>query len=235
MKKFAWWKLLCMVLLFYTLVGGFLFDVPRKDILNETIRNLYFHVTMWFSMLIIFTVSVYNAIRYLKTNNPVYDHYSVEAANTGIVFGVLGLVTGMIWARFTWYIADGGYWSGDPKQNMAAIGILIYLAYFVLRGSLVDEQQKARISAVYNIFAFAALIPLLYILPRLVASLHPGSAENSTFNVQNDVNAAMRVVFYPAIIGWALLGWWIITLRVRLRKVTQTMIDKDYEKEIAGS
>jgi heme exporter protein C len=118
---------------------------------------------------------------------------------------------------------------------MAAIGILIYLAYFVLRGSLVDEQQKARISAVYNIFAFAALIPLLYILPRLVASLHPGSAENSTFNVQKDVNAAMRVVFYPAIIGWTLLGWWIITLRVRLRKVTQTMIDKEYEKEIAGS
>ena len=172
MKRLAWWKILCIVLLFYTLIGGFLFEVPRREIFNETIRNLYFHVTMWFSMIIIFAVSVYNAVRYLKHSKPIYDYYASEAAKMGIVFGVLGLITGMFWARFTWYMADGGYWSGDPKQNMTVIGLLIYLAYFVLRGSLTDEQQRARISSVYNIFAFSALIPLIYILPRMVASLH---------------------------------------------------------------
>ena len=234
MKKLAWWKILCIVLLFYTLIGGFLFEVPRREIFNETIRNLYFHVSMWFSMIIIFSVSVYNAIRYLKHNKPIYDHYASEAAKMGIVFGVLGLLTGMVWARFTWYMADGEYWSGDPKQNMTVIGLLIYLAYFVLRGSLTDEQQKARISAVYNIFSFSALIPLIYILPRMVASLHPGSAENS-FDIYNNVNAQMRMVFYPAVIGWTLLGWWIVTLRVRLIKAHEQFLDNEYEQELVKS
>jgi hypothetical protein len=88
----------------------------------------------------------------------------------GVIYGVLGLVTGAIWANYQW----GSPWSGDPKQNGAAIAMLIYLAYFVLRGSLNEDDKKGRISAVYNIFAFFMLFPTLWILPRLTESLHPG-------------------------------------------------------------
>ena len=69
----------------------------------------------------------------------------------------------MLWAKFTW----GDYWSGDPKQNASAIGLLMYFAYLILRGSLSDAQQRGRIAAVYNLFAFAAVIPLIFVLPRL--------------------------------------------------------------------
>jgi len=65
MKK-NWWKILSVLLLLYTIIGGLLFEVPRVMILNETIRNLYFHVCMWFSMMILFTVSVVNAVKYLN-------------------------------------------------------------------------------------------------------------------------------------------------------------------------
>ncbi|MBN4066093.1 cytochrome c biogenesis protein CcsA, partial [Candidatus Amoebophilus asiaticus] len=129
-------------------------------------------------------------------------------------FGILGLITGMQWAQFTW----GDWWSGDPKQNGAAIGLLVYLSYFVLRNSLQEEQQRAKISAVYNIFAFATLIPLLFILPRLTDSLHPGSGGNPGFNIY-DLAGGMRMVFYPAIIGWTLLGVWLMELRIRIRMI----------------
>ncbi|MDH5598077.1 MAG: ABC transporter permease, partial [Cyclobacteriaceae bacterium] len=93
-----------------------------------------------------------------------------------------------------------------------------YLAYFILRGSLQDEQQKARISAIYNIFAFTALIPLLFILPRLTDSTHPGNGGNPGFNAY-DLDQKMRYIFYPAVIGWTLLGVWLTSLKIRLHKI----------------
>jgi heme exporter protein C len=212
--KKHWWKALTVVLLVYVMIGGFLMDAPRLPILNETIRSLHFHVPMWFGMITLLTVSVVYSIRYLRSNNQKMDTYAVEFANSGMLFGILGILTGMVWARFTW----GDWWSGDPKQNGSAIALLIYAAYFVLRGSLEDEQQRARISAVYNIFAFATLIPLLFVLPRMTDSLHPGNGGNPGFNAY-DLDNNLRKVFYTAVIGWTLLGVWLTSLRIRLKKL----------------
>jgi heme exporter protein C len=142
-----------------------------------------------------------------------YDWYATEFAQTGIVFGVLGLLTGMIWANYTW----GKPWSNDPKQLGAAIALLIYFAYLVLRNSLTDEMRRARIGAVYNVFAYAMLFPTLWIIPRMVESLHPGGMGNPALN-SNDIDSRMRILFWPAAVpGWALLGVWITTLRIRLK------------------
>ena len=137
-------------------------------------------------------------------------------ANVGLVFGILGMITGMLWANYTW----GSPWHGDPKQNGAAIALLVYLAYFILRSSIQNEEQKARLSAVYNIFAFAAMIPLIFIIPRLTSSMHPGSGGNPGFNMY-DLDSKMRLVFYPAVIGWILLTVWIFTLRVRIENLNR--------------
>jgi heme exporter protein C len=212
--KHWWWKVLAGALLVYTLTAGLLLDAPRLPILNETIRALHFHVPMWFGMLGLLLLSVIYAIRYLRTGELRLDRYAVELANAGLIFGILGILTGMFWAYYTW----GDYWSNDPKQNASAIGLLIYLAYFVLRSSFEDDHQRARISSVYNIFAFAALVPLLFILPRLTSSLHPGSGGNPGFNAY-DLDSKLRVIFYPAVIGWFLMGLWLAKLRVRLRLV----------------
>lgn len=211
MKK-IWWKILAIALLFYSIVGGFLMDVPRLHILNESIRNTFFHVPMWLGMMMLLLVSAIFSVLYLKNPSPKYDLGASEFAKVGILFGILGIVTGMIWARYTW----GSAWSGDPKQNNAAIALLIYLAYTILRGSLKDPQQRGRISAVYNIFAFATLIPLLYILPGMTDSLHPGSGGNAAFS-DIDLDNRLRMVFYPAVIGWTLMGVWLATLGIRLQ------------------
>lgn len=214
-KQLHWYKIAAILLLLTTTWFGFMGDVPRLAVLNESIRNLYFHVPMWFGMVVILGASAIHSIRYLGNANPVYDIQAEETAKTGLLLGILGLVTGAIWAQYTW----GAWWSSDPKQNTSAIALLIYLAYLVLRGAFQEEQQRARVSAVYNIFAFASLIPLLFILPRMADdSLHPGNGGNPGFGGY-DLDAKMRVIFYPAVIGWILLGFWISELRIRFKKL----------------
>jgi heme exporter protein C len=212
-----WWKIAAVLLILYTIIGGFLLGVPRLIVVNETIRALYFHVPMWFGMVVLFLVSLIYSIKYLRSGNPLDDIVAVEFAHTGVVFGLLGIFTGMLWANYTW----GTPWHGDPKQNGAAIALLVYFAYLILRGSLEDPQQKARISSVYNIFAFAAMVPLIFVLPRLTSSMHPGAGGNPGFNMY-DLDSKMRMVFYPAVAGWILLGVWISELMVRLRKLKLT-------------
>lgn len=212
-----WWKVLGAVLVLYATVAGFLNSVPKLPILHESIRNLYFHVPMWFSMIILFAVSVFHSIKYLLSSNPTNDLKAVESVNVGIVFGVLGIVTGAIWAKFTW----GQAWSFDVKQNFAAIALLLYFAYLVLRNAIDEEQKRAKISAIYNIFAFPMMVVLLFVLPRLSDSLHPGNGGNPGFN-SYDLDSRMRMVFYPACLGWILIGYWIYTLKFRLRALDKT-------------
>lgn len=214
-----WWKWLGVFLVAYSVVIGLLGPVPRLPILNETIRAVYFHVPMWFGMIALFTGSTVYAIRYLRKPTAQDDLASCELAHTGMALGLLGIFTGMIWANYTW----GSPWHGDPKQNGAAIACLIYLAYFVLRGSVQNGEQRARLSAAYNIFAFVAMIPLIFILPRMMSSMHPGADGNPAFNMY-DLDSSMRPVFYPACIGWILIGAWIASLRIRMRLIEDKIV-----------
>lgn len=187
---------------------------PFRNILSETIRNTYFHVPMWFGMIILFGYSAWYSLRYYRHGQANDDLRSVSYIKVGLLFGCLGLVTGMIWAKHTW----NAYWSWDVKQNMSAIALLIYAALMVLRSSVEDEMQKARLTAGYNMFAFVLLIPLLFIIPRMTDSLHPGNGGNPALGGE-DLDHTMRMVFYPAVIGFVLLGLWISQLVYRVDKL----------------
>jgi heme exporter protein C len=195
--------------------------VPRLDILNETIRNVYYHVPIWFAMLFMMTVSFYFAIRTLMNVNTKNDAKSHDAAIIGFFFCIPGITTGSLWAKYTW----GTWWTfQDPKLNGVAISMLIYMAYFILRSSVEDEQKKARISAVYNIFAFIMMNVFIMILPRITDSLHPGNGGNPAFG-KYDLDSDMRMVFYPAIIGWILFSYWLFELKNRYTTLKQQIND----------
>ena len=142
---------------------GFLGEVPRLPILHETIRNLYFHVTMWFAMIFILGASLVSSIKYLSKSDYRQDIKAEQYAYVGILLGMLGIITGSVWAHFTW----GAWWVNDPKLNGAAISILIYFAYIILRNSMDEEQKRARVAAVYNIFAFVLLLVFFSVVDRL--------------------------------------------------------------------
>lgn len=217
-----WWKILGAVMILYALIWGLLTPIPKLAILEESIRNLFYHVPMWFGMILLLLGSVVNAIKYLRKGNLNDDVKSAELAQVGVLFGMMGIFTGMIWAKNTW----GDYWTNDPKLNSAAIGMLMYFAYLVLRSSIDDEEKRARVSAVYNIFSFPVFMVLVFVLPRLTASLHPGNGGNPGFN-SYDLDSKLRLVFYPAVIGWTLIGYWIADLGIRKKFLEQ----KKYNNE----
>ena len=205
-------------------------DIPNRLQLNETIRNLMFHVPMWFAMMFILTVSFVYSIKYLNTFDVKYDIIAREAVNVGLLFAFLGLITGSIWAKFTWsehtdLFTTKGWWVNDVKLNGAAVTTLIYIAYRILRNSLQEIHQKAKISAVYNIFAFVLMVVLIMILPRLTDSLHPGNGGNPAFG-KYDLDSTLKMVFYPAVMGWILLSVWIFQIAKRIAKLKHKI---DYE------
>jgi heme exporter protein C len=187
------YKFAGVALVLYSLIYGLLTSIPELPIIEQSIRNLFYHVSMWFTMVAMMAASFGNAIGYLSKENLQRDIRSVCQAEVGMLFATLGLVTGMMWAKFTW----GAWWTNDPK---------------------LDERKRARISAVYNIFAFVMMIVFIGILPRMTDSLHPGNGGNPGFN-SYDLDNRLRLVFYPAVLGWIFIGTWIASLRYRLRKL----------------
>ena len=221
-----WWKYSCILLLYYTLVMGFSGPIPELNILEQSIRNLYFHVPMWFSMMALMSVSTVYSIRYLNKQKIADDIKASSFATVGFVFGILGIITGSVWARATW----GAWWVfQEVKLNGAAVALLVYAAYFILRGSFEDEEKKARFSAVYSIFAFVMFMVLINVIPRISnSSLHPENGGNPGFN-SYDLDSGLRMVFYPAVIGWILLSVWITSLIIRMQKVYRKIHQLDIE------
>ena len=228
----VWWKILCVVLLVLAIVGGLLVKIPNLPVLGETIRNLFYHVGMWAAMFTLFTCSLVHSIKYLSNGKLKSDIAASAYASTGIIFGLLGYATGAVWASYTWADPNNPAFDSfsavarEPKLIGTAIALLIYLAYFILRSSIQDMDQRAKISAVYNIFAFAMLFPTIMIVPRILPSLHPGQEGNPALNFK-DTSPEMRLLEYPAFIGWALLGVWITTLKIRLEKIKEKQFIKE--------
>ncbi|HCI69224.1 MAG TPA: ABC transporter permease, partial [Balneola sp.] len=141
--------------------SGILINIPKIAILEQTARNIFFHVPMWMAMFSMFAISVYYSVRYLNSPTISFDIKAESAAKVGVLFGICGLLTGSLWARFTW----GTWWTfAEPKMNLAALAVMIYYAYFVLRSAFDDEEKRAKLSAVYNIFAVTTIPFLLYIV-----------------------------------------------------------------------
>ena len=214
-------------------VAGFLGGIPQLDILEQSARNLYFHVPMWFSLMAATLVSAYHSAQYLRSGARIRDLRAREAARMALIFGGLGIVTGMVWARFTWYEGTGVWWNFDPKQSMAAVLLLIYGGYFVLRDAIDTPSARGRIAAVYNLFAVVTMPFLLYILPRQMPSLHPGGEGTPAFS-QTDLAPAMRWVFYPSVSGFFGLLWLLYTQRVRLAWIREALRVEQREEVAAG-
>jgi len=201
------------------------FSFPFRGILYETIRNTFFHVAVWFAMFILLMVSLVYSIKYLRSRSLQHDAVAAAYTHVAIGLGLIGLATGSVWAKSAW----GAYWTNDPKLNMSVLSLMIYIAYAILRSSFTADDRRAQVSAAYNIFAFCAMIPLIFIVPRLTSSLHPGNGGNPAFGGE-DLDSTLRMVFYPSIIGLTLLGTWIASLLYRVRKVELKNIERQLDQ-----
>lgn len=199
---------------------------PYREILYETIRNTFFHVPMWFVMTLLVFVSFIWSILYLIKGDAKWDLYAHQSVIVALVFSACGYFTGLVWSKYTWYI--GVDWLDvvmkllleDIKMAAALVAIIFYVAYIAIRGSLSDKIKSTRIAAMFNIVAFVVFIFCIFVLPRLTDSMHPGNGGNPAFS-KYDLDSTLRMFFYPAVIGWILLGFWIFSILIRLHFIQQ--------------
>lgn len=208
------WKYIVAVWMTIVIIVGFLIPIPEIDILEQSARNLFLHVPMWFTMTIAFGMAFYFSVRYLNDQEMRWDRKAETATAIGLLFGICGLITGSLWARFTW----GTWWTfAEPRMNLSALAMLIFVAYFILRSAFNDAEKRAKIAAVYNIFGITTIPFLLYIIPRQLPSLHPGADGNPAFS---DMTAPeLRIIFYPAVIGFIALAIWLMNILNRYKEV----------------
>jgi heme exporter protein C len=208
------WKYVVAVWMTGVLIAGFLIPIPDIPILKESARNLFLHVPMWFTMAVCFGAGLVYSIKYLNSPDPETDQKAETATQVGLMFGICGLLTGAVWARFTW----GTWWTfAEPRMNLSALGMMIYVAYFVLRTAFDNPEKRAKLAAVFNIFAATTIPFLLYIIPRQLPSLHPGAEGNPAFS---EITAPeLRYIFYPAVVGFIALAVWISNILNRYKKV----------------
>jgi len=133
-------------------------------------RIFYLHVPVALTSYVCFGVAAWKALRMLATGDERRDVESYTAVHIGVIFALLTLCTGSIWARISW----GTWWSWSENQLVLFLVIfLFYCAYFMLRFSVPPGRQRARISAVYALFG-VVLIPVSFLAIRLAANfIHP--------------------------------------------------------------
>jgi heme exporter protein C len=189
------------------------YELPIIPGLEEKARIIFFHVpTAWLSVVAFISSMIYG-IKYLRKKNLEDDIKSASAAGLGFMFCILATVTGAIWAKFSW----GTYWNWDPRQTSIFVLLLIYGAYFALRSAVEIEEKRATLAAVYSIIAAVTMPFFIFIMPRILASLHP----EPIINVQGKVymNATMLVVFLASLAGFTGLYFWMWALHVRAQRI----------------
>ncbi len=202
-------------LVIYSVIAGLYGPVPDLPVLRQSIRMLYFHVPMWFAMIFLHLVAMVRAIQYLRKGNQEKASQLPHLMKVALWSGIIGIITGMIWANYTW----GTPWHNDPKQNAAAATLLMIAGFFILWRSL-PYINRYRIASVYVIISFIMAVALIFVFPRLTDSLHPGAGGNPGFNVY-DLDGKMRLVFYPAVIGWLIITYtfakwdWLISQKIK--------------------
>ena len=189
------------------------YELPIIPGLGDKARIIFFHVpTAWLSV-VAFVSSMVYGIRYLWKRDLHDDIKSASAAGLGFMFCILATVTGAIWARFSW----GTFWNWDPRQTSIFVLLLIYGAYFALRSSVDVEEKIATLSAVYAILAGVTMPFFMFIMPRILASLHPEPIINVQGKVQ--MNTTMLILFLSSLAGFTGMYSWMWNLHVRSQRL----------------
>jgi heme exporter protein C len=122
-------------------------------------------------------------------------------------------VTGSIFAKIMW----GSYWNWDPRETSITFLLLIYAAYFALRGAVADPERRASLAAVYAILAFVTVPFLVFVVPRVYWSLHPDTIINTQAKLNMD--SRMFQVLMASLAGFSGLFVWLYSIECRLEMI----------------
>jgi heme exporter protein C len=189
--------------------------VPTEREMGIVQRIFYFHVaSAWVAFLGFFLVAGASAV-HLWNGSPAADRLAVAAAEVGVLFCTLVLVTGPIWARPIW----GVWWTWDPRLTMTVILWAIYASYLMLRSFGGDDEAIRRYAAVLGIVGVLD-IPIIMVSVRLLRGIHPAVITRNQGG-SGLVDPWMRTGLLVSAVALVLLGSWLMALRARQIRLTE--------------
>jgi heme exporter protein C len=209
------WRLLLFVWIAAAMVLGFTW-APVVPYLEDTTRVIYFHVPAAWVTVLALGWSMVHSVLYLRRRDLRHDDQAAGAAELGVTFCILATVSGSLWAKAQW----GSYWNWDPRETTIFFLLLVYAAYLTIRGAVEEPAKRARLSAVYSAVAFVSVPFLMFVVPRVYATLHPSPILPASGGEDaGGMDTRIRVVFWAMVAGFTALFFWVLSLRVRLGRL----------------
>ena len=206
-------KLLLLPFMAAVVTAAFLWPEPAKGFLGESSRIVFFHVPCAWTAALAFLVAAGYSVAFLARRDPRFDEVAETAVRLGLLFAVLTLLTGSLFAKIMW----GSYWNWDPRESSYLLLVFLYSAYLFLRAAVDDRERRARIGSAYAVFA-AVLMPfLVFVAPRVTASLHPQTIINPEGKILMD--GPTKTVFFAALAAFTGLFFWMLELEARLLRL----------------
>lgn len=206
------------VMLFVVALGMVFLYAPLEVTMNYVQKIFYFHIAnAWVGMLGFLAAAVAGVV-YLVKHDQKWDIIELAAVEISLVFFLIAIITGSIWARPTW----GAYWTWEPRLTTAAILEMVYIAYLLLRQGMDDPDRRARFSAVYTLVG-AISVPITFMSIRLFRTIHPvviGS--NSAASTGGfDMTSKMLVTMFFALFTFSVIFVSLFWNRIRLGQLAQ--------------
>jgi heme exporter protein C len=198
---------------------------PIERVMGPVQKVFYFHVAAgWVGMLSFLLAAIAGGV-YLKTRRRIWDTVSLAGVEMGLVFMLINIVTGSIWARPIW----NTWWTWDPRLTTATIMELAYVGYLMLRGGVEDPERRARFAAVYSIIAFLS-VPLTFFSIRIFRTIHPVVIAGGVPGAEGsfDMTPAMLQTFLFSLVAFSVLFVDLMWHRIRLGR----MADKVEEMKL---
>jgi heme exporter protein C len=204
------------IVLFILAVIRVFFFTPLEAVMGAVQKVFYFHVSAgWVGMIGFLAAAICGGF-YLKTRDRKWDIASEGAVEIGIVFMLINIVTGAIWARPIW----NAWWTWDPRLTTSTVMELIYAAYLMLRKGVEEPEKRGRFGAVYAIVGFIS-VPLTFFSIRIFRTIHPvviGSGD-PTASGAFSMTPAMSQTFMFSLIVFTLVFIDLFWHRIRLGKL----------------
>ncbi len=213
------------ILVFLGALGMVFLYAPLEQTMNYVQKIFYFHIAnAWVGMLGFLAAAVAGIV-YLVKKDPEWDLIELAAVEISMVFFLITIISGSIWARPTW----GAYWTWEPRLTTAAILELVYVAYLLLRQGIDDQDRRARFSAVYTLVG-AISVPITFFSIRLSRTIHPviiGGASSTTGSF--DMTPRMLVTMFFALGAFSVIFVTLFWHRIRLGRLSKLVEQRKLE------
>jgi heme exporter protein C len=190
-----------------------IYFAPTERVMGEVQKVFYFHIGTAWTALLGFVLAAVFSIVYLVTKDLRWDRLQVASIEVSLVFFLITIVLGSIWARPAW----NTWWTWDPRLTTAAVTELIYVAYFMLRQGIDDPDKRARFGAVYALVGGLSA-PITFFAIRLFRTIHPVviGGTNPEADGGFSMTPDMRVAFFFALFAFTIIFVDLFWNRIRL-------------------